>query len=68
MSARTTVDVSDLPTYAFSHRPLMWWGTVGMIVIEGTLFAIALVAYFYLRGLAQSWPLRRRPRICCTAL
>jgi cytochrome c oxidase subunit III len=58
---RTTLDVSHLPTYAFSHRSLMWWGTAGMIVIEGTLFAIGLVAYFYLRGLAQSWPLSAPP-------
>jgi cytochrome c oxidase subunit III len=61
MNARTTMDVSHLPTYAFSHRSLMWWGTAGMIVIEGTLFAIGLVAYFYLRGLAQSWPLSAPP-------
>jgi cytochrome c oxidase subunit 3 len=54
--AHATLDVSKLPTYAFSHRSLMWWGTVGMIVIEGTLFAIALVTYFYLRGLSQHWP------------
>ncbi len=61
MSVRTTLDVSHLPTYAFSHRSLMWWGTAGMIVIEGTLFAIGLVAYFYLRGIAQSWPLSAPP-------
>jgi len=57
----TTLDVSRLPTYAFHHRSLMWWGTAGMIVIEGTLFAIGLVAYFYLRGLAQHWPLSAPP-------
>jgi cytochrome c oxidase subunit III len=61
VSVRTTLDVSHLPTYAFSHRSLMWWGTAGMIVIEGTLFAIGLVAYFYLRGIAQSWPLSAPP-------
>ena len=76
MSTRTTLDVSHLPTYAFHHRSLMWWGTAGMIVIEGTLFAIGLVVYFYLRGLAQSWPLsgaaagpavsaRSTPSCCC---
>jgi cytochrome c oxidase subunit III len=57
MSERSTIDVSRLPTYAFGHRSLMWWGTAGMIVIEGTLFAIGLVAYFYLRGIAREWPL-----------
>ncbi len=61
MRARTTIDVSHLPTYAFSHRSMMWWGTAGMIVIEGTLFAIGLVAYYYLRGIAQSWPLSAPP-------
>src|SRR3954469_5080179 len=57
MSARATLDVSRLPTYVFGQRSLMWWGTAGMIVIEGTLFAIALVVYFYLRGLARHWPM-----------
>jgi len=61
MSARTTLDVSRLPTYAFHHRSLMWWGTAGMIVIEGTLFAIGLVTYFQLRGIAQHWPLSAPP-------
>jgi cytochrome c oxidase subunit III len=61
MSARPTLDVSHLPTYAFSHRAIMWWGTAGMIAIEGTMFAIALVVYYYLRGLADSWPLAGEP-------
>ena len=62
MTVRSTLDVSHLPTYAFGQRSLMWWGTAGMIVIEGTLFAIGLVTYFYLRGLAQHWPLSAPPR------
>ncbi|HEV7607284.1 MAG TPA: cytochrome c oxidase subunit 3 [Steroidobacteraceae bacterium] len=61
MSASTTLDVSRLPTYAFGHRSLMWWATAGMIVIEGMVFAIALVAYFYLRGISQHWPLSASP-------
>jgi cytochrome c oxidase subunit III len=56
MRTPATLDVSRLPTYAFGHRSLMWWGTAGMIAIEGTLFAIGLVAYFYLRGISQHWP------------
>jgi len=61
MSARTTLDVSRLATYAYSHRSLMWWGTAGMILIEGTLFAIGLFAYFYLRSNAPEWPLSAPP-------
>jgi heme/copper-type cytochrome/quinol oxidase subunit 3 len=50
------LDVSGLPTYAYGHRSLMWWGTFGMIVIESTVFALAVGTYFYLRGLAITWP------------
>jgi heme/copper-type cytochrome/quinol oxidase subunit 3 len=51
------MDVSALPSYVFSHRGIMWWGTLGVVAIEGTVFALALVTYFYLRALAPSWPL-----------
>ena len=36
------LDVSGLPTYAYGHRSLMWWGTFGMILIESTVFALAV--------------------------
>ena len=51
-----TYDVSGLSTYGYGHRSLMWWGTFGLMAIEGTVFAIALVVYFYLRELADLWP------------
>src|SRR4051812_19771581 len=34
----------------------MWWGTVGMIAIEGTVFALAIVVYFYVRTRVNEWP------------
>jgi cytochrome c oxidase subunit III len=61
LSARHTIDASRLPTYAFGHRSLMWWATGGMIVIEGTMFAIGLVTYYYLRGMATHWPMSSAP-------
>ena len=61
MSSRPTIDVSRLPTYAFGHHSLMFWGTAGMIVIEATMFAIALVIYFYLRGRSLHWPMSAPP-------
>ncbi|HUQ12614.1 MAG TPA: cytochrome c oxidase subunit 3 [Steroidobacteraceae bacterium] len=61
MSSRPVIDVSRLPTYAFSHRSIMFWGTAGMIVIEGTMFVIALVTYYYLRGHALHWPMSSPP-------
>jgi cytochrome c oxidase subunit III len=55
------LDVSGLPSYKFSHHSLMWWGMMGMIAIEGTVFALAVVTYFYLWSQAQSWPLSAGP-------
>jgi heme/copper-type cytochrome/quinol oxidase subunit 3 len=34
----------------------MWWGTLGMILIESTVFIIAIVTYFYLREHSTDWP------------
>ena len=50
------LDVSALPSYGFSHRSLMWWGTFGLIAIEGTVFALAAFVYFYVRTRVNEWP------------
>ena len=50
------VDVSDIPSYGFGHRSLMWWGTAGMMAIEGSVFALAAFAYFYVRTRVNEWP------------
>jgi len=50
------LDVSGLPTIVFGHRSLIWWGTVGLMAIEGTMFAIVVIAYFYLRTRTTDWP------------
>jgi cytochrome c oxidase subunit III len=50
------LDVSGLPNVVFGHRSLIWWGTLGMMAIEGTMFAIVIAAYFYLRTRVVYWP------------
>jgi cytochrome c oxidase subunit III len=50
------LDVAPLPSYAFGHRSLMWWGTLGLMAIEGTVFALAVVTYLYLRTRSETWP------------
>jgi cytochrome c oxidase subunit 3 len=50
------LDVSEIPSYGFGHRSLMWWGTLGMVAIEGTVFALAIVVYFYVRTRVNDWP------------
>jgi len=55
-AGRRVLDVNDLPDYAFGHRGLMWWGTVGYMVIEGSVFAMLFATYFFLRFRAAQWP------------
>lgn len=56
-----TLDVGTLPTHAFGSSSTTWWGTVGMVVVEGMLFALTIASYFYLRSHAVEWPLRAPP-------
>jgi cytochrome c oxidase subunit III len=51
------LDVSALPNHGFSHRSPMWWGTLGMMAIEGTAFVLVIVCYFYLRSHSDTWPM-----------
>ena len=44
MSGARTVDVRSLPPGAFGSRSLMWWGTMGMILIESTAFGLAIAS------------------------
>ena len=48
-------DVSALPTHAFSHRSLTWWGIIGFMVIEGSFFILAIAAYSFLMAQEQNW-------------
>ena len=56
MSRTPTLDVAALPPGAFGSRSLMWWGTLGIVLIEGTVFALAIGAYLFLKSRAPSWP------------
>ena len=50
------VDAAALPSYAFGDRSVMWWGTLGVMAIEGTVFALAVLVYFYVRTRVSQWP------------
>ena len=51
-----TIDAARLPSFGFGHQSLMWWGTVGLMAIEGTVFALAVVIYFYVWTRTSPWP------------
>ena len=49
-------DLSALPDCAFGNRSLTWWGVIAFMLIEGTGFALAGAAYFFLSAHQGSWP------------
>ena len=58
---RFTGDASALPDHAFGHRSTTWWGTGGFMAIEGTGFALAFAAYFFLMAQERQWPASALP-------
>ena len=50
------IDVSNLDTIALNHRAPLWWGQILMMVIEGSLFALLIASYFYIRVGFDVWP------------
>jgi len=55
-AADGSLDVSKPRSYAYGHSSMMWWGTAGVMAIEGTVFALAVMTYFYLRTRVPQWP------------
>ena len=53
---RVVGSVANLPTTTFGHRSLVWWGTLGFIVIEGSTLFVCVVSYFYVRQNFPTWP------------
>jgi len=58
---RPVADASALPSVTYGSRSLMWWGTLGFIVIEGWTTALLVASYLYLRQNYDSWPPLRTP-------
>lgn len=54
-------DLASLPTHGFGTRSLTWWGVVGFMLIEGTGFALAIAAYFFLMAQESQWPASAPP-------
>ena len=58
---RAEASIAELPTVTFGHRSLMWWGTLGFMVIEGWTLALLVASYLYLRQNYDAWPPLRTP-------
>ena len=57
------IDVSGLPRHAQGLRSPLWWGTVLLIAIESTCFAVLFNSYLYVRNNFQEWPPDERLRL-----
>jgi cytochrome c oxidase subunit 3 len=53
---RVVLDVSKLPDMAFGPADIMWWGTLGFVVIEGFTLVLCAVVYIYLTQNYPTWP------------
>ena len=56
MNTRVVADVRGLTPYQHSTRATLWWGMLGIIAIELTVFAGLVTTYFYLKLGAAEWP------------
>ena len=50
------LNVAELPDVVFGPRDIMWWGTMGFVVIEGFTLALCVVVYLYLWKNFTTWP------------
>jgi cytochrome c oxidase subunit III len=53
----SAVDVSRMPAYGGSSDMPLWWGMIGLIVVESTVFSGLIGSYFYLGFGQPQWPL-----------
>ncbi len=58
---RPVLDVSRLPTVHFGSHSITWWGIMGMMAIEGTVFVLMIASYFYLHSRSVEGPPHRNP-------
>jgi cytochrome c oxidase subunit III len=56
LANRRVLDVSNLPNVVFGNRNITWLANVLFMTIEGTMFALILASYFYLRTRSSNWP------------
>ncbi len=61
LEERPVLNVSSLPNVVFGPRATVWMANLGYMVIEGTMFALLIVSYFYYRTRANVWPPEQMP-------
>jgi cytochrome c oxidase subunit I+III len=52
----SVIDVAHLPNVTVGAEAVIWWGNMLMFLIEGSMFVMVGVTYFYLREQVTVWP------------
>jgi heme/copper-type cytochrome/quinol oxidase subunit 3 len=58
---RSAIDLRGLPDVVFGPRDIMWWGTLGFMLIEGFTLVLCAAAYVYVTQNFSTWPPRNTP-------
>ena len=58
---RGVMDLRGLPDVVFGPRDIMWWGTLGFVLIEGFTLVLCAAAYIYVTQNFATWPPEHTP-------
>ncbi|MDB4883124.1 MAG: cytochrome c oxidase subunit [Gemmatimonadetes bacterium] len=58
---RSVMDLRELPDVVFGPRDLLWWGTLGFVLIEGFTLVLCAAVYVYLQQNFSTWPPEHTP-------
>ena len=58
---RSVMDLRALPDVVFGPRDIMWWGTLGFVLIEGFTLVLCAAAYLYITQNFPTWPPQNTP-------
>ncbi len=58
---RGVMDLRGLPDVVFGPRDIMWWGTLGFVLIEGFTLVLCAAAYVYVTQNFPTWPPQNTP-------
>jgi len=64
---KSVIDLRPLPDVVFGPRDIMWWGTLGFVVIEGFTLVLCAAVYVYLTQNFTTWPPEHTPLPSLTA-
>lgn len=56
LNVRPAIDVSGLEIEKFGPHDTLWWGNMGLIVVESVSFALLIASYFFYRMRYTQWP------------